>query len=88
MSPLAAIGGSGGGGDVDATGGGVGDPTREGVPAFVDGGDDATGSNGAGFDTVDEAGGGDAAVFGGGAACATGGLAAARAEESLSSRPG
>ena len=80
--------GAGGGDVVDATGGGgVGDPTREGVPAFVDGGDDAIESSGAGFDTVDEAGGG-AAGFAAGAACATGGFGTARPEESLSSRPG
>ena len=87
MSPL-AIAGSDGGGVAEATGGGaVGEPTREGVPAFADGGVDATGSNGAGFDTVDAAGGG-APGLGDEGACATGGFAAARADESRSSRPG
>ena len=87
MSPLAAAGS--GGGVVEATGGGaVGEPTREGVPAFADGGVEATGSNGAGFETVDAAGGGGALCFGGAGVCATGGFAAARADESFSSRPG
>ena len=42
----------------------------------------------AGFDTVDAAGGGGAFGFGGEVVCATGGFAAARADESFSSRPG
>lgn len=88
MSPLATTGSDGGGaaavgGVTDAT---VGEPTCDGVPAFVDGGVDATGSNGAGLETV--AAGGDAGGLGGEVACATGGFAAARADESLSSRPG